>query len=264
MVATTLHSTSAPSSQPARVGAVLARLALGVGVLCALAALLAGPAYRLGLLTLAPALQTMRWAGTVAIGGALVALLAALLLWSRAGTPRLRALAVLALGLHVVVAAPLLYMYGQLQSLPRIHDISTDTAQPPTFEAVLPLRKDARNPVEYKAGTGDEQRKAYPDVTPLTLPLPPATAFDRAVQTARAMGWDIVSAAPDKLRIEATDTTLLFGFKDDVVVRITPQAQGSIVDVRSLSRVGGSDFGANAKRVRTYLKRLADTATMTP
>ena len=75
------------------------------------------------------------------------------------------------------------------------------------------------------------------------------------------MGWDVVAAAPEALRIEATDTTLLFGFKDDVVVRITPQAQGSVVDVRSLSRVGGSDFGTNAKRVRAYLGRLSDSAS---
>ena len=74
------------------------------------------------------------------------------------------------------------------------------------------------------------------------------------------MGWDVVAAAPEALRIEATDTTLLFGFKDDVVVRVTPQAQGSVVDVRSLSRVGGSDFGTNAKRVRAYLRRLSDSA----
>jgi len=67
----------------------------------------------------------------------------------------------------------------------------------------------------------------------------------------------VVAAAPDKMRIEATDTTLMFGFKDDIVVRITPQDGGSVVDVRSLSRVGGSDFGANAKRVRAYLKRVA-------
>jgi len=70
-----------------------------------------------------------------------------------------------------------------------------------------------------------------------------------------------VAAEPEALRIEATDTTLLFGFKDDVVVRITPQAQGSVVDVRSLSRVGGSDFGTNAKRVRAYLRRLSDSAS---
>jgi uncharacterized protein (DUF1499 family) len=67
----------------------------------------------------------------------------------------------------------------------------------------------------------------------------------------------VVATAPDKLRLEATDTTLLFGFKDDIVVRITPHGNGSVVDVRSQSRIGGSDFGANASRVRAYLKRVA-------
>ena len=71
------------------------------------------------------------------------------------------------------------------------------------------------------------------------------------------MGWEIVSVAPNELRIEATDTTLLFGFKDDVVIRVRPQAQGSIIDVRSLSRVGGSDFGTNAKRIRAFLRKVA-------
>jgi uncharacterized protein (DUF1499 family) len=71
------------------------------------------------------------------------------------------------------------------------------------------------------------------------------------------MGWEIVSASPQELRIEATDTTLLFGFKDDVVIRITPQGARSIVDVRSLSRVGGSDLGTNAKRIRAFLRKLA-------
>jgi uncharacterized protein (DUF1499 family) len=126
---------------------------------------------------------------------------------------------------------------------------------------VLPLRKGARNAVDYPASTAAEQRKGYPDVGPLMLPLAPPVAFERAVQAARAMGWDIVNTAPDKLRLEATDTTLLFGFKDDIVVRVTPQAQGSVVDVRSLSRVGGSDFGTNAKRVRDYLKRLSASAS---
>jgi uncharacterized protein (DUF1499 family) len=75
------------------------------------------------------------------------------------------------------------------------------------------------------------------------------------------MGWEVASAAPEALRIEATDSTLLFGFKDDVVVRITPQGSGSVVDVRSLSRIGGSDLGTNAKRVRAYLRRLSGSAS---
>ena len=72
------------------------------------------------------------------------------------------------------------------------------------------------------------------------------------------MGWDIVAVAPQDLRIEATDTTLLFGFKDDVVVRIRPQDGGSRVDVRSVSRVGGSDVGTNARRVREYLGKVKE------
>ena len=151
----------------------------------------------------------------------------------------------------LAVAAPPLIMYWRLQSSPKIHDITTSIDNPPTFEAVLPLRQGARNPVDYAAATGAEQRKGYPDIVPLTLSLPPAAAFARALDAARAMGWDIVASKPDT-RIEATDTTLLFGFKDDVVVRVAPQGSGSVIDVRSLSRVGGSDFGTNAQRVRSY------------
>jgi len=92
---------------------------------------------------------------------------------------------------------------------------------------------------------------------PLRLELPPAQAFERAEGAARAMGWQIVTVDPDALRIEATDTTLMFGFKDDIVIRVRPQAQGSVVDVRSLSRIGGSDIGTNARRVRAILKRLS-------
>jgi len=249
-------------SMPARWGRALAVLALIVGALCAAAELLTGPAYRAELLQLGPAIQTMRWAATIAIGATVVALVAVLLLsMARSPAPGARGRAALALLLGLVVAGPPLYMYWQVQHLPRIHDITTNTDNPPTFEAVLPLRKGARNAVDYPATTATEQRKGYPDIAPLMLPLAPPAAFDRAVQAARAMGWDIVATVPEKLRLEATATTLLFGFKDDVVVRVTPQAQGSVVDVRSLSRVGGSDFGTNAKRVRAYLKRLADSAS---
>jgi len=249
------------ASRPARIGASLATLTLTVGLLCAVAALLAGPAYRAEILTLGPALQTMRWAATVALGGVAVALVAVLLLLARPVVPRARGRAALALLVNLIVAAPPLYMYWQLQHLPRIHDISTSPSNPPSFEAVLPLRKGARNAVDYPASTAAEQRTGYPDIAPLTLPLAPPVAFERAEQAARAMGWDIVATSPEKLRLEATDTTLLFGFKDDVVVRVTPQANGSVVDVRSLSRVGGSDFGTNAKRVRAYLKRLSENAS---
>jgi uncharacterized protein (DUF1499 family) len=205
----------------------------------------------------------VRWAATVALGGAAVALLAVLLTLGASARGRWRRRARWALVINLAVAAWPLYMYYQVQTLPRIHDISTDTTNPPAFDAVVPLRRGARNPIEYVPATAAEQRQGYPDIVPLRLQLAPSVAFDNAERAARAMGWQVVASAPDKLRLEATDSTLLFGFKDDIVVRVTPQDGGSLVDVRSLSRVGGSDFGTNARRVRAYLKRVA-TASGAP
>jgi uncharacterized protein (DUF1499 family) len=140
--------------------------------------------------------------------------------------------------------------------VPAIHDVTTDTMQPPPFLAVLPLREGALNPVEYGGPeVASKQKQAFPDIVPLTLDLR-RRAFDRALAAARAMGWDLVASDPAGGRIEATDTTFWFGFKDDVVIRVTPQPNGSRVDVRSLSRVGGGDIGANAARVRKYLAAL--------
>ncbi len=231
-------------------------IACVVGLISALAALMAGPAYRFGGLALGAAFGLLRWTTTAAIGAAGVALLA----WLVLAVVRRRAwqpLAALALLLNVAVAGPPLYLQQQAQRLPKIHDISTDTRDPPAFAAVLPLRQGARNPVDYRADTAEQQRRGYPDIAPLTLALPPAEAFVRAERAARAMGWDIVAASPQALRIEATATTLLFGFEDDVVVRIRPQGGGSVVDVRSLSRIGGSDIGANAQRIRRFLAQLS-------
>jgi hypothetical protein len=105
--------------------------------------LLAGPAYRTETLPLGASLQTMRWSATVAIGGAVAAVVAMLLSLSAPGPLRGRGISSLALLVNALVAAPLLFMYWQAQHLPKIHDISTDTVNPPTFVAVLPLRESA-------------------------------------------------------------------------------------------------------------------------
>jgi uncharacterized protein (DUF1499 family) len=144
------------------------------------------------------------------------------------------------------------------QQVPRIHDITTDPADPPRFAAILPLRKDAANSAEYGGpAVAAQQWTAYPDIAPVILPVPQSTAFERALRAATDMGWQIVDANAGEGRIEATATTFWFGFKDDVVVRILPAPEGSRVDVRSLSRVGVSDVGTNAKRVRDFLHKLA-------
>jgi len=226
------------------------------GLVCGAAALLAGPGYRVELLSLGAGLQAIRWAATFAIVGAALALVATLVLLL-AGERRSRQIAAAALAINLVVAGPPLHMYRQGQHLPHIHDISTDTDNPPKFVAVAEIRKGARNPLDYKPAVAAEQKQGYPDIAPLMLDAAPTQTLERAERTARAMGWEIVDVAPQDMRIVATETTLLFGFKDDVVIRIMPHAQRSIVDVRSLSRVGGSDFGANANRIRAFLTKLA-------
>jgi uncharacterized protein (DUF1499 family) len=143
-----------------------------------------------------------------------------------------------------------------------IHDITTDTETPPVFVAILPLRAGTPNTAEYGGPeVAAQQRTGYPDLKPLTLTIPPAQAFPHALAVAREMGWEIAANEPAEGRIEATDATFWFGFKDDVVVRITPAGSGSRIDVRSVSRVGRSDVGKNAERITEYLERIARVAS---
>jgi len=143
------------------------------------------------------------------------------------------------------------------QKVPHIHDITTDTENPPRLVSVLPLRKNAVNSAEYGGPEiAAQQHTAYPDIVPLMLPMRPAQAFELALATARHRGWMIVDANPAEGRIEATATTFWFGFKDDVVIHIVPVPGGSRLDMRSVSRVGVSDVGTNAARIRSYLKEL--------
>jgi uncharacterized protein (DUF1499 family) len=148
-----------------------------------------------------------------------------------------------------------------VRSVPPIHDISTDLDNPPVFVAILPLRGKAPNPAAYGGPkVAAAQRRGYPDITPLLLSLPPEQAFLHAERVAGTMGWEIVSVDQSNGLIEATDTTRFFGFKDDVVIRVQASPGGSRLDVRSVSRVGGSDVGTNAKRIRAYLARLRQEA----
>ncbi len=223
--------------------------------LCLLLELLAGPAYRLEWLALKPALQTLRWAATVAAVVLVLALLLRLLARNRLSAQARRQYLVAGLVCLLAVAPPG-YLLLQAIQLPRIHEVSTDTQDPPGFVALLEQRKSAPNGLLYGAEVAAQQKAAYPDLLPLLLPVPADQAFARALRVAAAMGWSGVTADGAALRIEATATTLLFGFKDDVVIRIRPEGQGSRVDVRSASRVGLSDIGANAARVRAFLHKL--------
>lgn len=156
----------------------------------------------------------------------------------------------------VLVSVPSYWLYRAKQ-LPRIHDVTTDTVDPPQFAAVLPFRDNTDNSLAYAGeDIARQQWKAYPDITSMLLSSRPVDTFDRALDVVHELRWDVVDANRDEMRIEATDTTFWFGFKDDIVIRIRAVPDGSQLDIRSVSRVGLSDVGTNAGRIRCFLKRM--------
>jgi uncharacterized protein (DUF1499 family) len=223
-----------------------------------LAALALAPAgWRLGIWPYIVSFELIR---VSAYGGFLAALisLASLGLWAR--MPRLcRLLAVCGLLLGSVLAYVPWHYAHIAARLPLIHDITTDTANPPVFWSVLPARAAERAvPVEYGGpGVARQQLEAYPDIQPVLSDLPPSQVFELALATAQAMpGWTDIASDKHARRIEASQSSFWMGFTDDVVIRVAPHGDGSRVDMRSLSRQGQGDFGVNAARIRAYLKAL--------
>lgn len=211
--------------------------------------------YRFALLSLMP------WAGYFGAAAFAVSALALLLVRSRAEWRRIAvaAIAFVAGGLAAYVP----WHYDTMRhTFPPVNDITTDTDDPPGFVAITPLRAaEGANPVTYQeAKFAEQQRRAYPDIAPLILALPPEAAFDRALSTARAMGWTIVAADNADGRIEASDKSRWFGFTDDIVIRVVPSGSGSRIDLRSSARLGRGDFGVNAARVRAYMAALQTAA----
>lgn len=224
-------------------------LVLAAAAVAALAA--AGPGVRLELWPVRTGFELLRYAAYLGIAGAAVALVALLVpRWRKGG------LAVLGLALVASVASTVVpfALQRQARGVPPIHDISTDTESPPAFVALLPLRAGAPNPPAYPgAQTARLQHEAYPDIAPIALPLSPSAAFERALAAAREMGWEVIAHDPVPGRIEAVATTRWFGFKDDVVIRVSArEGGGSRIDVRSKSRLGRSDAGTNARRIRAF------------
>ena len=160
--------------------------------------------------------------------------------------PRLRgssAILILSLLLGLSSAAVPLDHVRRVKTLPYINDITTDPENPPQFATPKP----------YPEHFAELQRIGYPELRALEVAVPPAQALERARAAARELGWEIVAADPAAGRLEAVSTTRWFGFKDDIAVRISASGSGSRIDVRSKSRVGRSDLGANAKRIQDFL-----------
>lgn len=161
-------------------------------------------------------------------------------------------------------------------TVPAIHDISTDLADPPAFR-VLTLRADNLDAVpgmddaDMKGMTPQQRwvlvhQQEYGDIRSVRINEPVPSVIAKAARLAEARGWEIAVALPEEGRLEATETSAFFRFKDDVVLRVKPTdtGDGSIVDMRSVSRVGVSDLGMNAKRVRSFLADLSGTVTAAP
>ncbi len=204
------------------------------------------------------------WSMAVYAGGSLLLLVAmvtaALGLLRSAGTAGTasRPATWLALLAGLAVTANNGLVIGQARGAPAIHDITTDTDNPPAFVAIIPLRQlDAQNPPEYAGpAAAAAQKQAFPELQPLLATQPANVVFAAAKDVVAEKGWTLVDASEVDGRIEATAETPWVHFKDDVVIRILPGRDQTRVDVRSKSRVGRGDMGANARRVQDYLTTL--------
>jgi uncharacterized protein (DUF1499 family) len=203
------------------------RIGLGLAALALAVLGASGPAVRSGLVTYTVGILMLPAAGALGLAAAILGVVA--LFRRRGGVAR----ALFAIVLGASVAAIPAAGYLRARSVPPINDISTDPNE-----------------------SSEAQRRAYPDIQPLRLPVAPNIAFERAKGAIEESGWQIVREDPSAGRIEAVATTRWFGFKDDVIVRITAEGTGSRIDVRSKSRVGRSDLGTNAQRIRAYQRRL--------
>ncbi|MBA3730131.1 MAG: DUF1499 domain-containing protein [Sphingomonas sp.] len=242
-----------------------AALALTVGGL--VAALVAAAGSGADLWSFRTGFTILRYAFYAAMAGGVLAIIAFFIgRRAQARTGRLNLAAL------VIAASFGLYLMSHVTTakrVPAIHDVTTDLADMPQFRTLAVRADNLENiPDEGRPELAalDPQRrweaihrKAYGDLRGVRLAAPPAAALGRVEKLAQSRGWDVAKVDPQAGILEATATTRFFRFKDDVVVRVRPdpgQKGGSIVDMRSISRVGGSDVGVNATRIREFLADL--------
>ncbi|MBY0520880.1 MAG: DUF1499 domain-containing protein [Sphingomonas sp.] len=231
-----------------KTGKIAAPIAIAT-LICALLVLAAGPLVKYGALPWKAGLGLFALGSLVAgIGGIVCAVL---LIWQR--SPLRIAGAVTGL----IAAAIFVKIVVGAGAVPPIHDITTDTANPPQFVAITPaVRGEGSNTLVYDPAIARQQNVAYPHIKSRIVDSTPAATFDKALKAVTAKGWAVAVADAASGRIEATATAAWWGFKDDVVIRLTPNGPGTRIDVRSVSRVGQSDLGANAARIEALLDAI--------
>lgn len=234
------------------------RIAYPIVTLAGLAAILlllaTGIGYQKGAFDLAQAFNLLRIGALLGIAGAGFSIF--FILWQRPAGLNLAVIAVSALLGIVAFYMP----YRQLllsQRLPAIHDITTDTNNPPAFVAIARVRTTLHNPVTYDGPqVAALQRQFYPDIRTVMFSHNRDEVFTAAMQVIEDFEWRIAEASAEQGRIEATVTSRWFGFKDDVVIRLASVNGMTTVDVRSKSRVGITDVGSNAQHIRSFINAL--------
>lgn len=226
-----------------------------ISILGALTVLLSGYGYQWGWWEFRLGFQMIPWGtGAAVVGGILAAI--GFFRYKGEGT-NFKAAGITGMALALIALINIGYWYNEVQQgYPPIHDITTDTVNPPEFVAIVPLRKGSPNPVPYAGEeTAQAQKEYYEGLETLTVSMEYDAAYDRALETAREMPWKIVGENREEGRIEAYEKLAWFGFIDDVVIRVDTTENGSKIDVRSKSRIGRGDLGVNAKRIKAYLQR---------
>ncbi len=240
----------------------IALVGLGLALLSVLMLLIGVLGYRWGLWHFRFSIVTLNeyvvYAGAA---GAVVSLIGMGRAWP-GGTTRGLLIAVAGVVIGTWASKNVYDQWFIVKTVPFIHDITTDTETPPEFVAVVPEREaQGANPHQYEgAALAATPRYGYPDLAPLILDIDADAAFARAQQVAETMDWTIVDVDKEQRRIEATDGSFWYDFKDDIVIRVTAEGSGSRIDMRSLSRQGRSDWGKNAARIRAYFAKFGQSS----
>jgi uncharacterized protein (DUF1499 family) len=163
--------------------------------------------------------------------------------------------------LGLVAGGLFLFFASKGAGTPRINDFTTDLADPPAYVAAATLPQNAGRDLSYPKDFAAIQRECCADLQPATLSVPPAAAYARVVKAAQAMpAWKVTRDDAEATTLEAVATSALFRFQDDVVIRVRPASDGGArVDMRSKSRDGKGDIGANTKRIHDFMGQIEAT-----
>lgn len=222
-------------------------------------ALIAVLAQRSGRLEFLPAVAALGSGMVLALLAILLGVVALAVIWVRGNQGAAAAAVGIVTG--ALILAPAVYYVAPAWELPALTDIATDPGDPPAFVFAAAERGPGDNPLAYPGEQAAiEQLSAYPDIQPLRITPPPEEAQALALQIVETRGWRVLDSGSGSTRIEAVDTSLILHMSDDIVIEIKPDGAGSRVEMRSASRTGTHDLGANAARIRAFLTDLAAAA----